>query len=591
MKKKTKFSLPEKEPESPRNNIDRKKNYLINKFNLTKDSIKISDIEELIKNLNSFNSETIKLENAKIIFNLIDKKKLGQIPTNVFLEEVIKRNSIDAKINSEIDIFFIEMNNAVATTSEVIISRLKRLRNQNWLNNDKEGISDLNWIINVITQENLYDLDTNIIQKHWKSKQKDDIAYLIKYSEIEGNTQKENDYKKIRKVSRINKSGYSKRNRNDENNNLQNLRRNTRLNELISPSIILTLNEQMKKINTPEFNIFELNEVLEKRTSIYIANEILSPFEILENEIIPKSIFKNFIEKIISGYNRKNAIYHNDLHAGDVMQTSYTILNQGKLIKKMKLGQLDTFSLLIACLCHDFKHPGQNNLYQINAKTKYAMRYNDISVLENYHVSQTFKVLQNKETNLFINFSPEEYRICRRRMIDYILSTDMANHQKVISAVKIKIETYDIEKGKNFEKIFEDNNEDDLGKLYENQQCILNMIIHGSDISNPAKPDKISSLWTKRVYDEFFIQGDLEKEKGLTVSMFCDRESTNVNKAMIGFINFVVLPSIIILVNLVKEVEIYKDYCKFNLKKHQIAFKNDEKKERAKLKNKNKSNK
>jgi cAMP-specific phosphodiesterase 4/calcium/calmodulin-dependent 3',5'-cyclic nucleotide phosphodiesterase len=117
------------------------------------------------------------------------------------------------------------------------------------------------------------------------------------------------------------------------------------------------------------------------------------------------------------------------------------------------------------------------------------------------------------------------------------------------------------------------------------------MIIHGSDISNPAKPDKISSLWTKRVYDEFFIQGDLEKEKGLTVSMFCDRESTNVNKAMIGFINFVVLPSIIILVNLVKEVEIYKDYCKFNLKKHQIAFKNDEKKERAKLKNKNKSNK
>ena len=347
----------------------------------------------------------------------------------------------------------------------------------------------------------------------------------------------------------------------------------------------------MKKINTPEFNIFELNEVLEKRTSIYIANEILSPFEILENEIIPKSIFKNFIEKIISGYNRKNAIYNNDLHAGDVMQTSYTILNQGKLIKKMKLGQLDTFSLLIACLCHDFKHPGQNNLYQINAKTKYAMRYNDISVLENYHVSQTFKVLQIKETNLFINFSPEEYRICRRRMIDCILSTDMANHQKVLSAVKIKIENYDIEKGKNFEKIFEDNNEDDLGKLYENQQCILNMIIHGSDISNPAKPDKISSLWTKRVYDEFFIQGDLEKEKGLTVSMFCDRESTNVNKAMIGFINFVVLPSIIILVNLVKEVEIYKDYCKFNLKKHQIAFKNDEKKERAKLKNKNKSNK
>ena len=62
-------------------------------------------------------------------------------------------------------------------------------------------------------------------------------------------------------------------------------------------------------------------------------------------------------------------------------------------------------------------------------------------------------------------------------------------------------------------KIFEDNQEEDLGKLFENQQCVLNIIIHASDISNPAKPDKISNEWTKRVYEEFFIQGDLEKKK------------------------------------------------------------------------------
>jgi hypothetical protein len=263
------------------------------------------------------------------------------------------------------------------------------------------------------------------------------------------------------------------------------------------------------------------------------------------------------------------------------MQTSYIILTQGNLIEKMKLGQLDSFSLLIACLCHDYKHPGQNNLYQINAKTKYAMRYNDISVLENYHVSQTFKLIQKDEYNIFCNFSPEEYRISRRRMIDNILSTDMTNHQKVLSAIKIKMDNYDIKKGKNFEKIFQEQI-DDLGKLFENQQCILNMIIHFSDISNPAKPNKISNEWTKRVYEEFFIQGDLEKKKGLRVSMFCDRETTNINKAMIGFINFVVLPSINIIVNLVNEVKIYKDYCKFNLKKHQNGLKKDEMKEKAK---------
>ena len=580
MKKKTTFNIPEKDESSEIDN--RKKNYLINKFNLIKKTIEVDDIKELINKLNSINIENIKIETAESIFNLLDKKKKGSIITDDFIEEVIKRNSNYSSLNNDIDMFFTELNQAISTTSEIIILKLKKIKIQNWLLNDKEGISDINWIINVITQENLYDLDTNIIQTHLKNKQKqEDFAYLIKYSEIEDNTQKANDYKKIRKESKIYKAGIPIIKDNTEKQ--KKIRRKTRLNEIISPSIISTLNEQMRKIDTPEFNIFELNEILDKKTSIYIANEILGRFEIVDNEIIPKSIFKNFIETIVLNYDRINAIYHNDLHAGDVMQTSYTILTQGNLIQKMKLGQLDFFSLLIACLCHDYKHPGQNNLYQINAKTKYAMRYNDISVLENYHVSQTFKLIQKDETNIFYNFSPEEYRISRRRMIDCILSTDMANHQKVLTAIKIKMDNYDIKKGKNFEKICQDQIED-LGKLFENQQCILNMIIHGSDISNPAKPDKISNEWTKRVYGEFFIQGDLEKKKGLNISMFCDRENTNINKAMVGFINFVVLPSINIIVNLVNEVKIYKDYCKFNLKKHQIGLKNDEKKEKNKKK-------
>ena len=72
--------------------------------------------------------------------------------------------------------------------------------------------------------------------------------------------------------------------------------------------------------------------------------------------------------------------------------------------------------------------------------------------------------------------------------------------------------------------------------------------------------------------------------------MFCDRVNTNINKAMIGFIKFVVLPSVNIIVNLVYEVKVYVDYCKFNLKKHECGLKNDEKKERA-LKKKSKVNK
>ena len=582
--KKTKIISPQSDPMFQTGEIEAKKKSLVNKFNLTKDSITVEDIVDLINKLNNYNTETIKEETAQLIFDLLDPNKRGSISTKEFLDEVIKRNSNDeSNNNSEIDLFFIQLNLALSTTSEKIISKLKRMKGQNWLIGDNSGINDLNWIINAITEENLYDLDTSVIHSHWKNKQRhDEIAYLLKYSDLEHAAQKARDYKKIRKESKIYKSSFFNKVNGESKSNKKIIEHNLKLTEIISPSIISMLKDQMKKLDTPEFNIFELNEILDKKTSIYIAIEILRNFDVIENEVIPHNIFINFLEIIVSKYDRINAIYHNDLHAGDVMQTSHTIIKRGNLLKKMKLGQLDVFSILVACLCHDYKHPGQNNLYQINAKTKYAMRYNDISVLENYHASQTFKVLQKNEYNIFINFSPEEYRICRRRMIDGILSTDMANHQKVISAVKIKMDTFDIKNGENLEKIFISEDEENLGKLFENQQCILNMIIHGSDISNPGKPDKISNEWTKRVYGEFFVQGDLEKKQGLTISNFCDRETTNVNKAMIGFINFVVLPAVTILVNLVNEVKIYKDYCKFNLKKHQNGLKKDEMREKAK---------
>ena len=152
------------------------------------------------------------------------------------IKKKIRINNIQN--NNEIDIFFTELNQAVSTTSEKIILKLKKIKIQKWLKNDNEGASDINWIINVITQENLYDLDTNIITTHWKNKQKtDDIAYLIKYSEIEGNTQKANDYKKIRKESKIYKIGIPINKQNEK----KVIRRGTKLNEIISPSIISTL--------------------------------------------------------------------------------------------------------------------------------------------------------------------------------------------------------------------------------------------------------------------------------------------------------------------------------------------------------------
>lgn len=49
--------------------------------------------------------------------------------------------------------------------------------------------------------------------------------------------------------------------------------------------------------------------------------------------------------------------------------------------------------------------------------------------------------------------------------------------------------------------------------------------------------------WTMSLLDEFFLQGDKERELGLPFSPLCDRNNTLVAESQIGFIDFIVEPS------------------------------------------------
>merc|ERR1712051_903813 len=48
--------------------------------------------------------------------------------------------------------------------------------------------------------------------------------------------------------------------------------------------------------------------------------------------------------------------------------------------------------------------------------------------------------------------------------------------------------------------------------------------------------------WVQRLEQEFFSQGDREKEESLPVSFLMDKEKPGVTKTQVGFFDFVVLP-------------------------------------------------
>jgi len=47
--------------------------------------------------------------------------------------------------------------------------------------------------------------------------------------------------------------------------------------------------------------------------------------------------------------------------------------------------------MLIAAITHDFEHTGTTNNFHVMSGTEIALLYNDRAVLENYHISSTFR--------------------------------------------------------------------------------------------------------------------------------------------------------------------------------------------------------
>lgn len=67
-------------------------------------------------------------------------------------------------------------------------------------------------------------------------------------------------------------------------------------------------------------------------------------------------------------------------------------------------------------------------------------------------------------------------------------------------------------------------------------------MVHCADLSNPTKPLDTYRRWVSLIMEEFFQQGDREREQGLDVSPMCDRQNATIEKSQVGFIDYIVHP-------------------------------------------------
>ena len=310
-----------------------------------------------------------------------------------------------------------------------------------------------------------------------------------------------------------------------------------------------------------EFNVFDFYEKYKFTNPFTISSQILlQKYDIIiysDSETV-----YNFLKALQEHYTQI-AIYHTEKHAIDMLQTLFIYLYKSRVIDFLYLNKLDILSLLVAGVCHDVGHKGYNNDYQIKMYTDLAITYNDKSILENFHISETFKLLKNDKLNIFRNTSKNDFSYIRKRIIDMILATDMFYHSRIIALMKSRLENKNIKNGENSENIVKNSG----NNLFNEQQEILNYLIHIGDISHNTKKFEITYKWSLLLTEEFWRQGDEEKEKGFNVNFLYDRNNIDIGRNQVGFIKGIIVPSFDLLINFLPELMYYSDNMKENLRR------------------------
>jgi len=345
----------------------------------------------------------------------------------------------------------------------------------------------------------------------------------------------------------------------EENNNIVEKKEIIPLDSLIEKYY-----NELKNIIDKDFNIFTFKKLVGHRNVLpLIGHTLLKTLGLLDSRIISQKKLDSFLYTVSDSY-KETTLYHNSLHGSDVAQSLCIYFISTNAEEVLETTVLDLLGMIVSAMGHDLGHPGFNNNFHINASTDLAITYNDASCLENFHTSFLFKILRKEENNILEKFSTQNYKTIRKRMISQILATDMAHHAEVVSLIRSKINASEDEGEKNFQLL--SGNEK---TKFEEQQILLNYMIHAADLGHNTKKFEISLEWVSLLSEEFWQQGDVEKSKGIPISFLCDRDKIDVPGSQVGFLKGFIITTFDCLVSMFPNLKYTMENAKNNIREWQ----------------------
>eukprot|EP01086_Lenisia_limosa_P001087 TRINITY_DN1197_c0_g1_i1.p1 TRINITY_DN1197_c0_g1~~TRINITY_DN1197_c0_g1_i1.p1 ORF type:complete len:498 (+),score=115.59 TRINITY_DN1197_c0_g1_i1:67-1560(+) len=283
---------------------------------------------------------------------------------------------------------------------------------------------------------------------------------------------------------------------------------NISMNDL--PTFEIT-DEIRGSLRTRDFNMWEYSQYELEDLLCIILEDMSSG---LEKPLHMEDI-KAFVMVVRKNYN--NVKYHCWEHCFSVTQMMYVFIYDLQL--RSVFDPVEILSLILSCLVHDLQHPGLNNAYQVAALTDLAIRYSDISPLENHHCATAYPLLRA----LLSGQEPELFNQIRKAVIDCVLATDMAKHVSFIGSLDDAVEKFD-------------------WKSPSDRLLIMKLLVKMSDVSNELRPWPVARPWADKLLAEFAEQTETEIANNLPVTEWMRTVNVVQPKMQLNFITHVLMP-------------------------------------------------
>lgn len=280
------------------------------------------------------------------------------------------------------------------------------------------------------------------------------------------------------------------------------------------------------------FEIYSFFDLARENTLQFISYYLFNKHGLLNKFHIDQKVFLKFFNKIEAGYLSYNNLYHNHLHAAEVLQSCHYIVSQMGIINYF--SDIDVFAAFLNCAIHDFQNDGFSQIYHQMARTDLALLYNDRSVHCNNSVSRAFSIaLRDPGCNIFSGISLDVYRKMRQHIIELSYSFDL---------------TLIHERHNGLKKLLKKN--ETLKHL-----TILQQICHSCDIGHCAKSWSIHSRNVGSSLGEFCLEGDRAMAQGFKIALMTSRKKSDIIQSHVFFYDHIVDESFLILGNCITKID------------------------------------